>query len=546
VGAGAPSRTLVEPASQSLVHGPKRAAAIGVDYEVGGTSRVSVLPEPNDLPALTFQRGIDGFVAFDISSKLGFPVRVVRLRKIAVLGTAMPEATVYEHCQSGPGKDNVRSDKAAGGSNRVIDSIPQPPSVKLFPECQLRLAVAPPISPHSIRDLTARRRRIRKRGHVISLEDDGRVVRSDSDNRDVKEQYTAVSLYAGAGGLDKGFAEASFRLLWAVDADRHAVDTYRANIGDHIVHGELPAVQPPQNLRPDLVIGGPPCQGFSVIGRMDPDDPRSEHVNYFLNVVENLKPRAFCMENVRALAESARWADIRDGLLRRASALGFQVELMVLRASDYGVPQARDRMFLVGVRDGEPLCPVPTSKGDPPTVRGALSDLPPVGSPGNNTMTTASVVPATKPIMRPSAHKGSLLFNGSGRPLLLDAPAKTLPASMGGNATPILDQKEFEHGAEPWVVRYHARLKRGLKPVKRAPQRMRRITVEEAAALQSFPIGWQWRGPRGAQYKQVGNAVPPALARRVALSLREALEAVDLAPRQQASECASGPPLVPS
>jgi DNA (cytosine-5)-methyltransferase 1 len=360
-------------------------------------------------------------------------------------------------------------------------------------------------------------------------------VRDDRDNDAVTGQYTAVSLYAGAGGLDHGFRCAGFDLLWAIDADRHAVETYRRNIGDHIVCGELPREQPSKDLHPDLVIGGPPCQGFSVIGRMNPEDPRSEHVHHFLDVVEEVGPRAFCMENVRALAENPRWADLRRSLIKRAERLGFNVELMVLKASDYDVPQARERMFLVGVRDGTPLCPVPTTMVDPPTVRRALSQLPAVGSPGNDTVTTASVIPAAKPVMRPSPFKGSLLFNGSGRPLLLDAPAKTLPASMGGNATPILDQEELEHGAKPWVVDYHERLRSGKRPLARAPRRMRRITVEEAAALQSFPVDWQWCGPRGARYRQVGNAVPPVLAERVAISLRHSLEAIDreiLAPDQ--------------
>jgi DNA (cytosine-5)-methyltransferase 1 len=339
--------------------------------------------------------------------------------------------------------------------------------------------------------------------------------------------YTVVSLYAGAGGLDQGFAEADFDLLWAIDSDPSAVKTYRANIGEHIVHGKLPDGGPPGNLSPDLVIGGPPCQGFSVIGRMNPEDPRSKHVHHFMDVVERLEPRAFCMENVKALARSARWERVRKALVQRAKELEYRVELMVLNASDYGVPQARERMFFVGVRGGTPLCPVPTTKSDALTVREALSSLPRFGEPGNSMTTTAAVVPAGKPVMRPSAHRGSLLFNGSGRPLHLDGPAKTLPASMGGNATPIIDQDELEEGAEPWVVGYHQRLLKGRKPNKTAPRRMRRITVEEAAALQSFPPSWQWQGARGAMYRQVGNAVPPKLSKRVALSLREALEAVD-------------------
>jgi len=324
-----------------------------------------------------------------------------------------------------------------------------------------------------------------------------------------------------------GFSKAGFELLWAIDSDRHAVNTYKANLGEHVVHGKLPQDGPPEELRPDLVIGGPPCQGFSVIGRMDPDDPRSQHVHTFLDVVEKLEPRAFCMENVRALAKAPRWEAIKDALVQRARELEYQVELMVLNAADYGVPQARQRMFLVGIQGAPPLCPVPTTKGNPQTVRDALADLPSFGESGNSMGSTAKVVPAPKPVMRPSPYQGSLLFNGSGRPLRLDGPAKTLPASMGGNATPILDQDELEHGGEPWVVGYHARLCRGRQPNKRVPKRLRRITVEEASQLQSFPLSWKWTGPLAAMYRQVGNAVPPVLAERVGVSIRQALEAAD-------------------
>jgi DNA (cytosine-5)-methyltransferase 1 len=327
--------------------------------------------------------------------------------------------------------------------------------------------------------------------------------------------------------LDLGFTNAGFDLLWAIDADRHAVSTHSSNLDAHAVVGALPDDRPDCKVQPDLVIGGPPCQGFSVIGRMDPNDPRSRHVHAFLDVVEDLSPRAFCLENVKALAENSRWEAVRCSLRRRAIELEYEVELLVLNAADYGVPQARERMFLVGVRGGKPLCPVPTSKGSPETVKEALTRLPPFGDPGNDTTSAARVIPAEKPVMRPSPHDGSLLFNGSGRPLRLDKPAKTLPASMGGNATPIIDQLELEQGAVPWVTGYHARLRKGRRPNKRAPKRLRRISVEEAAALQGFPRSWKWKGPTGSQFRQVGNAVPPPLAERVATSIRQALEAID-------------------
>lgn len=338
---------------------------------------------------------------------------------------------------------------------------------------------------------------------------------------------TMISLFSGAGGLDLGFARAGFTPLWANDVDPFAVQTYNANIGEHAVCGDVTAVLMPE-VSPDVVIGGPPCQGFSVIGRMRSDDPRSRHVSNFFDVVERLEPQAFVMENVKALGVNPRWAPLRDELRHRAESLGYSSRLVLLNAADYGVPQARERMFLMGVRGGEaPSVPQATTAGRPMTVREALALLPAYGSPGNDTTSGARVVPSRVPVMRPTARKGSLLFNGSGRPLDLDQPAKTLPASMGGNATPIVDQDELEHGADPWVVGYHARLARGSRPLKRAPSHLRRLTVEEAAALQSFPSDFRFVGPRGAQYRQIGNAVPPGLGQAVAESIRDALVAQD-------------------
>lgn len=210
------------------------------------------------------------------------------------------------------------------------------------------------------------------------------------------------------------------------------------------------------------------------------------------------------------------------------------VRIFVLNAADYGVPQARERMFMVGIREAAPIQPAQTTACDPPTVRSALARLPRFGEPGNDGICAARVIPARAPVMRPTAYKGSLLFNGSGRPLYLDGPAKTLPASMGGNATPIIDQEELAEGATPWVVEYHAHLLAGGKPRANAPQRMRRITTQEGAALQTFPAGMTFHGPRMAQYRQIGNAVPPMLAHAVASSVRAVLLEADRADRASA------------
>ena len=328
---------------------------------------------------------------------------------------------------------------------------------------------------------------------------------------------TFISLYSGAGGLDQGFIEAGAEPLWANDCDPDAVESYRHNIGGHIVGGEIQAVIGElSGIRPDLVIGGPPCQGFSVAGQMRPDDPRSKHVWTFLEVVRDLQPRAFVMENVKSLATNARWARLIANLRAFAEESGFTTRLCLLNASHFGVPQARERMFLIGIRGGSPSLPVARGTAAPRTVREALAGLPPFGAPGNDSICTARVTPARQPVLRRSPYAG-MLFNGQGRPLNLDAPSPTLPASMGGNRTPIIDQMELEGRAEEnWVIGYHRRLWEGRRPNLRVPKRMRRLTVEEAAAIQAFPSSWQLSGRQSSRYRQAGNAVPPRLARAVA------------------------------
>ena len=196
--------------------------------------------------------------------------------------------------------------------------------------------------------------------------------------------YSAISLYCGAGGLDLGFTRGGFAVRWAIDSDPFAIETYNANLEPYGFCGDVLKADPPAGIEPDLVIGGPPCQGFSVIGRMDPGDPRSQHVDHFFDVVEELRPRAFVMENVKALGASPRWEHVRSRLLDRAESLGYDRSLLLLNAQDYAVPQSRQRMFLVGLRDGAPKQPTPTTAERPPTVRGALARLPRFGEPGND------------------------------------------------------------------------------------------------------------------------------------------------------------------
>ncbi|WP_289017853.1 DNA cytosine methyltransferase [uncultured Ornithinimicrobium sp.] len=333
-----------------------------------------------------------------------------------------------------------------------------------------------------------------------------------------------MSLYAGSGGMDLGFVRAGATPVWANELNVDAARAYmgQASLGRGHMHvGDILEQSWPSPHAAELVVGGPPCQGFSVAGRMDPEDPRSQHVVTFLDMVERVQPQAFVMENVKALAANRRWEGVRTALSERAKQLGYVTQMWVLNAADYSVAQARERMFLVGTRKDLDPPSVPRKHDKRLTVRAALQHLPPHGNEGNAGICMAKITFAKNPVLRPSPYAG-MLFNGQGRPLRLDGASNTLPASMGGNRTPIIDEVALRTGSRNWIEGYHQHLMAGGAPYAGAtPSQLRRITVQEAAALQTFPPGTVFSGTQGAQYAQIGNAVPPNLAFAVASSVLE-------------------------
>ena len=325
-----------------------------------------------------------------------------------------------------------------------------------------------------------------------------------------------VSLYSGAGGLDIGFKKAGFDVIWANDFDKYACESYAKNIGNHIRCGDinqyLDELPKPQDV--DLVIGGPPCQGFSVAGKMDPKDPRSEHVWTFTNVVEQLQPKAFVMENVKALGKLQKFEPLRRELLSKFKDLGYAVNYVVLNATDFNVPQARERVFFIGFKNNSKIIPdlekmLEPYKKTAPTVREALACLDKAGTGNNQGICKAKITFTSNPVMRKSPFAG-MLFNGAGRPVKIDGYCATLPASMGGNRTPIIDNEELYNNKESWVIKYHSDLMNGKSPktFKEAPKRLRRMTLEEASLLQTFPKDYEFCGSQSSKFKQIGNAVP--------------------------------------
>ena len=359
--------------------------------------------------------------------------------------------------------------------------------------------------------------------------------------QDRQKAFSAVSLFSGAGGMDVGFANAGFDIVFANDIDRDACGTYRLNHNGDIHHGSLleKKVRDKLNgLKVDLVFGGPPCQGFSVAGKMNPDDERSHLIHSFFDVVDDLNPKAFVCENVKALAKLSKWEGVRNALLERGRS-SHRTALVVLNASEFGVPQIRERMFLVGLHKdvfpGSDLdfqkfleAGLEQQKSKPPTVGEIIRKFGRAGTDDTPRTCAAKITFARSPVMRKSPHAG-MLFNGAGRPLPTNGWASTLPASMGGNKTPIIDEAEIFEGAASFIEEYHEHLMRGGKPrTGNAPKRLRRLTVDECLAFQTFPHDYKLVGSRSAQFRQIGNAVPPKLAEAVARVVTQGLGKVSI------------------
>lgn len=349
------------------------------------------------------------------------------------------------------------------------------------------------------------------------------------------DELTAISLFTGAGGMDVGFERAGIKVVLANELMQEASETYCANrpaavmINDDI-HNIMNEFENYKNV--DIIFGGPPCQGFSVAGKMDPDDDRSQLIFTFLDVVEIVRPKAFVMENVKALGVLDKWDTVRDKYFDRTQELGYACYPFILNATEYGVSQKRERVFFIGIRDdSNPFMRsqiesfIEDQKQEALSIRDLLKPLGRAGTKDNPNTCTAKITFATNPIMRKSPYAG-MYFNGQGRPINIDGYANTLPASMGGNKTPFIDE-EYLYGdaSEDWVVKYHEGLLNGsISPVfEEAPKRLRRITIKEAAKIQTFPDDYVFCGNKGKIYTQIGNAVPCKLAEVVANAVKQYL-----------------------
>ncbi|MGR3542374.1 MAG: DNA cytosine methyltransferase [Hasllibacter sp.] len=330
-----------------------------------------------------------------------------------------------------------------------------------------------------------------------------------------------LDLFSGPGGMTLGFKRAGITPVACVERRKDAVDTFAAHTGEaeHFC-GDIRKLDFERYAGSiDLVYGGPPCQPFSTGGlRRAADDPR-DMFPQFIRAVSQARPSAFVAENVVGLTTRGRIGYLTE-ILQELEGLGFSVSWRVLNAADYGIPQKRRRLFIVGLRDGMFWFPNPTH--GPGTDRkhkasGELIGHDPIGEPPE-----CPVVFAKYPDPRRSPYAGHV-YNGGGRPVDLTSPCHTILAAAGGYKTHWVDTQ----GVAP---RYTKHLWAGGEPWEGEVPGARRMTVEESALIQTFPAGMMFAGSRSSQFTQVGDAVPPDLAEVVGHSLVAQIEGQDAGP----------------
>lgn len=360
----------------------------------------------------------------------------------------------------------------------------------------------------------------------------------------------ALDLFCGAGGLSEGFEKAGFEIIAAIDHDKDAVFTYRFNHPKtKVILNDIRKINAKQMLEGtgyhpddiDVIIGGPPCEGFSTVGYRRPNDPRNTLFDEFLRIVSEIQPKAIVIENVTGLLSMEKGKVVKK-VLDILEKNGYKAKFKVLCAADFGVPQKRERVFFIGINTGKsPTFPKPTHIAGTEqrtlfqeklfsyvTVRDAISDLPPLNAGEGREEATYTSPPLT-PYQKERRANSVKLFNHvapNHSPLVLQR-IKLIPP--GGNHSDLPPHLRLKSG----YPNIYGRLKwdepadtiTGNCGCVSAPGRFihprdnRVITVREAARLQSFDDNYRFFGTKRSQYKQVGDAVPPLLAKAIASEL---------------------------
>lgn len=302
-------------------------------------------------------------------------------------------------------------------------------------------------------------------------------------------KHTVVSMFSGCGGLDLGFVggfafggkyyvRMPYKIIWANDINKAVCRTYKANIESNIHAGDIATVKRSMPDSADVIIGGFPCQDVSINGKKKGSaGKRSVLYRHMVKAIVKLQPRVFVAENVNVLLQTHGRAFF-ERMLADFESTGYNVSHQLYLAADYGVPQMRKRVFIVGVRDDRPFEHPQALHHDHVSAKEALEDL------------------ERWPYFKPFGHiwsKAAASPEQGSRKLAADKPSTTIRAEHHGN------------------VQWHYKLGR-------------RISLREAARLQSFPDSFTFTEGMRETERQIGNAVPPVLAWHIAKAVRNYLD----------------------
>lgn len=347
----------------------------------------------------------------------------------------------------------------------------------------------------------------------------------------------AIDLFAGCGGLSKGFLDAGFNVIVGVDNNQPALETFKLNHnGASILNADLSKqetfdkiLEIAGNKTIDVVIAGPPCQGFSLTGPRNFDDERNKLYLAVIELVKQYNPKGFVIENVPGMATLYN-GQIKNEILRRFEKLGYNVDCKILCAADYGVPQMRRRLIFIGIRKdiGYPIFPTPILDSDHyVTCKDAISDLPSREDELGEEHDSYIEEPKTE--YQRKMRGNCVVLHNHVATKHTDLVKNTIAlVPEGGNYKDLPkgwgESRKFH---EAWT-RYD-----GSKPSRTIDTGHRnhfhykynRVpTIRENARLQSFPDNFVFLGTKTQQNRQVGNAVPPLLGFAIAKSVIESIE----------------------
>ena len=331
-----------------------------------------------------------------------------------------------------------------------------------------------------------------------------------------KKKYTYIDLFSGAGGFSLGFDQAGFENILSVEYDHEICETYRFNFPNHhLVECDITKLDNKTILEivdgrsVDVVIGGPPCQGFSMagnIGRKFVDDPRNLLFKEFVRVVSLIRPKCFVMENVARLYTRLK-GKTREEIIKDFEALGYVVKADIVCAADYGVPQYRNRVLFIGKLTDNLSYQVhfpPKEMKPAPTIKDAIDKYPSLQS------GESSDIPNHEAMVHSSQMLEKMSF-----------------VKDGGNRDDIPESIRPQKGDIRKYIRYDSSkpsicITGDMRKVFHYNQN-RALTVRELAAIQSYPDSFTFLGNKIKQQQMVGNSVPPLLAKAIANAVKTML-----------------------